>query len=278
MKWFGGEFMAEVNRNGVLEGQVAVVTGASRGIGEAIAKRFAMEGAKVVVSARTVEASDHFLPGTIKQCVADIEAAGGEAAAIRCNLADPEERERLISETESTFGPVDILVNNAAVTWFMPVLDFSERRYRTMMDVQVYSPFELTQRVLPSMVERGSGWILNISSHAAIHPEANAPGGHGGTVYGMCKAALERFTTGLAQELYGKGVGVNVISPGLVATPGVVHHKLINETNKDRVTPVEHMAEACLRLCHGDAAAITGRIDYADQVIEEFSLAPADLI
>ena len=270
--------MAEVNPNGVLAGQVAVVTGASRGIGEAIAKRMAMEGAKVVVSARTVEASDHFLPGTIKQCVAEIEAAGGEAAAVRCNLADPEDRKRLIEESEAAFGPVDILVNNAAVTWFLPVTDFNEKRYRTMMDVQVYAPFELAQMVLPGMIERGRGWILNISSHAAIHPQAAAPGGHGGTVYGMCKAALERFTTGLAQELYGKGVGVNVISPGLVATPGVVHHKLINDSNKERVTPVEHMAEACLRLCHGDAAEITGRIDYADQVMEEFNLEPADLV
>ena len=173
---------------------------------------------------------------------------------------------------------MDILVNNAAVTWFMPVKDFSEKRFRIMMDVQVWGPFELAQLCLPSMIERGAGWILNISSHAAIHPQATAPGGHGGTVYGMCKAALERFTTGLAQELYGTGVAVNVISPGLVATPGVVHHKLINESNKDRVTPVEHMAEACLRLCNGDPAAITGRIDYADQVIEEFKLEPADII
>ena len=270
--------MAAVNRDGVLKGQVAVVTGASRGIGEAIAKRLAMEGARVVVSARTVEAADHFLPGTIKQCVADIEAAGGSAMPVRCNLADPEDRARLISETEAAFGPVDILVNNAAVTWFLPVKDFTEKRYRTMMDVQVYAPFDLTQRVLPGMVERGRGWILNISSHAAIHPEAKAPDGHGGTVYGMCKAALERFTTGLAQEVYGKGVGVNAISPGLVATPGVVHHKLINETNKARVTPVEHMAEACLRLCHGDPTELTGRIDYADAVMREFSLTAADLI
>ena len=91
------------------------------------------------------------------------------------------------------------------------------------------------------MRERGSGWILNISSHAALHPDKKA-GGHGSSVYGMCKAALERFTTGLAQEVYSEGVGVNVISPGLVATPGVMHHKLINESNEDRVTPVEHMA------------------------------------
>ncbi len=145
------------------------------------------------------------------------------------------------------------------------------------MDVQVWAPFELSQLVLPDMQARGSGWILNISSHAAIHPEKTLEG-RGGTVYGMCKAALERFTTGLAQETYGQGIGVNVISPGLVATPGVMHHKLINETNQDRVTPVEHMAEACLHLCHGDAEALTGRIDYADAVVEEFKLQPADLI
>ena len=270
--------MAEVNQNGVLAGQVAVVTGASRGIGEAIARRFAMEGAKVVVSARTVEESDHFLEGTIKQTVKTIEDAGGEACAIKSNLADEGERRGLIEQSIEQYGKVDILVNNAAVTWFIPVTDFAEKRFRTMMDVQVWAPLELAQMCLPGMLERGNGWILNISSHAAIHPDAKAPGGHGGTVYGMCKAALERFTTGLAQETFGSGVGVNVISPGLVATPGVVHHKLINEANKDRVTPVEHMAEACLRLCYGDAKEITGRIDYADQVISEFELDPADLI
>ena len=127
------------------------------------------------------------------------------------------------------------------------------------------------------MRERGTCWILNISSHAAIHPQRGVPG-RGGTVYGMCKAALERFTTGLAQEVYDENIGVNVISPGLVATPGVMHHKLINDSNKERVTPVEHMAEACLRLVHGDPKTITGRIDYADALLEEFSLTAADLI
>ncbi|MCY4656902.1 MAG: SDR family NAD(P)-dependent oxidoreductase [Gammaproteobacteria bacterium] len=270
--------MTSVNKNGVLAGKVAVVTGASRGIGEAIARRFAMEGAKVVVSARTVEDSDHFLEGTIKRTVETIEAAGGEALAIKANLADAAERQNLIKETEANYGPVDILVNNAAVTWFVPVADFAEKKFRTMMDVQVWAPFELTQLCLPSMIEREQGWILNISSHAAIHPMAKSPGGHGGTVYGMCKAALERFTTGLAQELYSKSIAVNVISPGLVATPGVVHHNLINEANKNRVTPVEHMAEACLRLCYGSPDEITGRIDYADEVIKEFDLEPAELI
>jgi citronellol/citronellal dehydrogenase len=269
--------MSEINPNGVLMGQVALVTGASRGIGEAIALRYAMEGAKVVVSARTVEEGDHHLPGTITATVERIKAAGGEALAVKADLASHEDRHRLIETAREAFGTVDILVNNAAVTYFVPVAQFPERRYRLMMDVQVWAPFELAQLVLPDMQERGSGWILNISSHAALHPQRGMPG-RGGTVYGMCKAALERFTTGLAQEVYQSNVGVNVISPGLVATPGVLHHKLINENNKDRVTPVEHMAEACLRLVHGDPRQLTGRIDYADKVMEEFGLQPVDLI
>ena len=269
--------MTGINRKGVLAGQVAVVTGASRGIGEAIARRFAMEGAKVVVSARTVEAEDHYLPGTITDTVNRINAAGGDAIAVRADLASQADRHALIDAAEAAYGSVDILVNNAAITYFIPVEDFPEKRFRLMMDVQVWAPFELSQRVLPGMKERGRGWILNISSHAAIHPQKDM-GGRGGTVYGMCKAALERFTTGLAQEVYENGIGVNVISPGLVATPGVMHHKLINESNKERVTPIEHMAEACLRLCHGDPKQFTGRIDYADALIKEFALNPVDLV
>ncbi len=267
----------KVNPAGVLAGKVAVVTGASRGIGDAIARRFAMEGAKVVVSARTVDSGEHYLPGTINETVAAIRAAGGEALGVKADLAAAEDREQLIAAAEAEFGSVDILVNNAAITYFIPVEDFPEKRFRLMTDVQVWAPFELAQRVLPGMQEKGSGWILNISSHAAIHPEKTLSG-RGGTVYGMCKAALERFTTGLAQETYDQGIGVNVISPGLVATPGVMHHKLINSENEDRVTPVEHMAEACLRLCHGDPQALTGRIDYADEVMLEFDLQAAELI
>ena len=272
-----GASRSKINPAGVLAGQVAVVTGASRGIGDAIARRFAMEGAKVVVSARTVDSGEHYLPGTINETVAAIRAAGGEALGVKADLASAADREQLIAAAEAEYGGVDILVNNAAITYFIPVEDFPEKRFRLMTDVQVWAPFELAQRVLPSMQERGSGWILNISSHAAIHPEKTLSG-RGGTVYGMCKAALERFTTGLAQETYENGIGVNVISPGLVATPGVMHHKLINSENEGRVTPVEHMAEACLRLCHGDSKALTGRIDYADEVMREFDLQAAELI
>lgn len=266
-----------INKQGLLAGQVAIVTGASRGIGEAIAKRYAMEGAKVVASARSVEEEDHYLPGTIKHTVDVINQAGGEAIAVRADLSQPEDRANLVTATEEAFGPADILVNNAAVTYFIPVADFPERRFKIMMEVQVWAPFELAQLVLPGMQARGRGWILNVSSGAAIHPDKTLEA-RGGTVYGMCKAALERFTTGLAQEVYEDGIGVNVISPGLVETPGVIHHKLITEETRDRVTPMEFMTEACLRLVHGDPKVMTGRIDYADKVMAEFGLEPTPLL
>ena len=164
------------------------------------------------------------------------------------------------------------------MTYFVPVESFKEKHYQLMMEVQVYAPFQLAQMVLPAMKEKQAGWILNISSHAALHPAVNASG-RGGTVYGMCKAALERMTTGLASEVYGDGIGVNVISPGLVATPGVMHHNLITEdTPEERVTPVEHMSEACLRLVYGDQKKLTGKITYADEMLRDYDLSPADLI
>ena len=268
---------ATINKSGVLAGKVAVVTGASRGIGEAIALRYAQEGARVVVSARTVEEGDHILPGSINSVVKRIKDAGGEALAVKCDLSSREERENLIRETEAAFGPVDILVNNAAITYFIPVDDFPEKRMKLMFEVQVFGPFHLAQLVLPKMRERKSGWILNISSHAALHPKLNAPG-RGGTVYGMCKAALERFTTGLAAEASNDGVGVNVISPGLIATPGVLHHGLVNESNKDMAVPVENMAEACLHLVHGDPSVNSGHITYASDILRDFNLTPAELL
>src|SRR5262249_9242323 len=129
--------MPSINRKGVLAGQIAVVTGASRGIGEAIARRFAMEGAKVVVSARTVEAEQHYLPGAITDTVNHINAAGGEAIAVRADLAIAADRANLIDTAIKTYGAVDILVNNAAITYFIPVEEFPEKRFRLMMDVQV---------------------------------------------------------------------------------------------------------------------------------------------
>ena len=259
-----------------LEGKVALVTGASRGIGEYVARRFAADGCAVAVSARTVEEGDHPLPGSISGTVGSITDAGGTAIAIAADLAKQEDRARLIETVERELGPIDVLVNNAAVTYFEPVDNFDERHFRLMFEVQVRAPFELAQRVLPGMRARHSGWILNISSGAARHPQGPPyPGraGRGGTVYGMCKAALERFTTGLAAEAYDDGIAVNVLSPsGLVATPGVLHHGLDRNVPKEMQEPVEWMAEASYALCTGDPATLTGRVTYAKPILDELGI------
>jgi len=261
-----------------LKGKVALVTGASRGIGEAIAVRLAMEGAKIVVSARTTEAGESKLPGTLNDTVQRVRKTGAEVIFIKADLAQAREREALIAKAQDAFGDIDILINNAAITFFMPVAEFTEKRFKLMLEVQVYAPFHLSQLVLPAMKARKSGWIVNISSPAGLHPQQPyAPGARGGTVYGMCKAALERFTTGLASEVYDDGIAVNVVSPGLVATPGVAVHGLINERTKDRVQPIEYIAEAVYRLASGDPKTMTGRIDYAEPFLKELGVEPSPL-
>jgi NAD(P)-dependent dehydrogenase (short-subunit alcohol dehydrogenase family) len=144
-----------------------------------------------------------------------------------------------------------------------------------MFEVQVRAPFELAQFVLPGMRERKRGWILNISSGAARHPEGPPyqRGLGGGTVYGMCKAALERFTTGLAAEAHADNIAVNALSPsGLVATPGVVHHGLDRNVPAEFLEPVEYMAEAAYALCTGDPSTLTGRVTYAKPILDELGV------
>jgi citronellol/citronellal dehydrogenase len=270
---------AKVNPNGPLKGKVAIVTGASRGIGEAIAARLAQEGAKVVATARTADEGESRLSGTLKDTIARIQKAGGEATFVKADLAQHDDRERLVETTVATYGPVDILVNNAAITYFIPVVDFPEKRFKLMMEVQVWAPFHLSQLVLPSMKERHTGWIVNISSGAAFHPKAPyAAAGRGGTVYGMCKAALERFTTGLASEVAADGIAVNVVSPGLVETPGTLVHNLVNDASRSRVQPIEYIAEAVFQLASGDHKTMTGRIDHAAPFLKEFAIEPAALV
>jgi NAD(P)-dependent dehydrogenase (short-subunit alcohol dehydrogenase family) len=261
---------------GELEGMNAIVTGASRGIGAAIARRFAAEGATVVVTARSVDTpAVRGLPGTITETAEAIQAAGGRAIAIPADLSRPADRERLVAEAEAALGAIDILVSNAAVTWFEPLSSFNPRHYDVMFEVQVKAAVHLAQLVLPGMRARRRGWICFISSGAARHP-AIPPRGRAatgsGTVYGMCKAALERLSTGLAAEVYTSGVAVNALSPSrVVPTPGTLFHGLVREDSPD-AEPPEVMAAAAVALCSGDPATLTGRIAYSQELLEELEV------
>jgi len=259
---------------GLLEGRVAIVTGASRGIGAEIARRFAAEGAAVAVAARTTDPGTSQFSGTINETADQIKAAGGTAIAVTANLAKAEDRERIVAETASQLGQPDILVNNAAVTYFVRIEDFTQKQYALMFSVQVEAPFQLAQLVMPGMRQRGAGWILNISSIAARHPVI-PPGpfaGRGGTVYGMCKAAIERFSTGLAAELYPDNIAVNALSPTkVVPTPGTVFHHLTTEGDPNS-EPTSVMAEAALMLCHRDPQSLTGRVTYSQELLEQLGV------
>jgi citronellol/citronellal dehydrogenase len=259
---------------GLLDGRVAIVTGASRGIGAEIARRFGAEGAAVAVAARTTEPGTSRFAGTIGETTEQIRAAGGTAIAIPADLSKGEDRERLVAETSRQLGSPDILVSNAAVTYFTKVEDFTPKQFALMFAVQVEAPFQLARLVLPGMREHGSGWILNISSIAARHPTM-PPGpfaGRGGTVYGMCKAAIERFSTGLAGELYPDNIAVNALSPTkVVPTPGTIYHHLTSE-GAENSEPTSVMAEAALMLCHRDPLSLTGRIAYSQELLAELGV------
>jgi citronellol/citronellal dehydrogenase len=258
------------------DGKVAIVTGASRGIGEAIARRLAQAGAKVVVSARTLE-PEPGRPGSLIETVATIRSSGGVAEAVRCDISKSEDRRRLVEQAVDLFGPVDILVNNAAVTFLLPIEEFPEKRFDLMVEVQLWAPIELIQLLLPGMRKKGSGWILNITSRSAHHPigppfEKIHAYGHM-SVYSTVKAGLDRLTTALAVELAPAGIAVNALAPwDNVATPGAGHHELVEGFNLE---PTDMMAEAALALCSSDPGRLTGRIAYSQPLLHELQRRPS---
>ena len=202
---------------GMLDGKVAIVTGASRGIGQAISELFAEEGAKVVCAARTFNEGDHpFLEGTLKRTVELIRAKGGEAKAVAANVSVEDDCIALVQSARD-YGPVDILVNNAALTYYQPITEMQTNRWFRAFAVDVHGPFMLAKEVLKDMIPRRSGAIINISSGAAIGPGRGPYADktvRGGTMYGAVKAALERFTQGLAQEVAQyDGITVAAVSP-----------------------------------------------------------------
>ena len=260
---------------GKLDGKVAIVTGASRGIGKEIATLFASEGAKVVAAARTLKEGEHrMLEGSLETTVAEIEQAGGEATAIVANVSEEDDCMRLVEQAKAAYGPPDVLVNNAALNYFIPTVDYPVSRWIRSFAVNVHGPFMLSKAVLPDMIEREGGAIVNISSGAAIGP-GRAPyedtEARGGVMYGASKAALERFSQGLAQEVYRHGITVAALSPSLVVpTPGTVYHKLVSGLDDPRGEPPELMARATLLLATEPLEQVSGRVTYSQAILKEF--------
>ena len=265
---------------GKLDGKVVIVTGASRGIGAEIAKVFAAEGGKLICGARTLREGEHRLEGALETTVAAIQGAGGEATPVAVNISEPEECEKLVQAARETYGPVDVLVNNAALTYFIPIKDYPVNRWMRSWAVNFHAPFILSKLVLEDMVPRESGSIVNISSGAAIGPGrgpyANTPQGvGGGTCYGAEKAALERFTQGLAAEVFQHRISVTCVSPSqVVPTPGTIFHGLVRGFDDPRGESPELMAKAALLLATEPLDKVTGRVTYSQLILQEFGWIP----
>ncbi|MDO8433114.1 MAG: SDR family NAD(P)-dependent oxidoreductase [Candidatus Binatus sp.] len=262
---------------GKLQGKVAIVTGASRGIGKAISELFAKEGAKVICSARTLKEGEHPLEGSLETTVAGIRKSGGEATAVTCDVSSEADCERLVVETHRIYGPVDVLVNNAALTYFIEVKDFPPKRWMRSFAVNVHGPFMMSHLVLQDMIARKSGAIVNISSGSAIGPGRGpykeAMPVRGTACYGAEKAALERFTQGLAEEVYADGISVTCVSPSLVVpTPGTVHHHLVTSMDDPSGEPVEWMAQSALLLATEPLDKVTGLVTYSQPLLMQYGL------
>lgn len=269
---------ASLSVTGRMAGRIAIVTGASRGIGRAIALAFATEGASVVVAARTLGRGDDDLPGSLEETVETIVAAGGSAVAVACDVTNDDDLQRLVATATDRFGTIDTLVNNAAATVpgrpgrrpskpdpsataevsaIPSVLDLPLKAARLQFEVNLFAPWRLMQLVVPAMCGAGRGWVVNIGSEGARMPASAG-------AYGASKLALEHLTAAAAAAVGAAGVAVNALLPSLpVPTPGL---EWIGGHTAESQSP-EAFAEAALRLALADPSAANGRVHYSDDVL-----------
>jgi citronellol/citronellal dehydrogenase len=255
-------------------GKVALITGASRGIGAAIATRLAREGARVALVARSLDTAPPGHPGTLREVVERIEQQGGFAVAIQGDVADATSRCQMVARSEELLGPIDILVNNAGHGPHGSLLTLTDRDFQETFDVNVRAVFHMCQLVLPGMRAKQRGWVLNISSGTGT-PPAGPPfpmwqqvGGH--HLYAASKAALTRLTAGLAAEFYRDGIAINALAPRLAVDTAGFRQLRVDALRSDpRFEPPEAMAEAALVLCTVDPTVMTGRFVRSLELLED---------
>jgi len=239
-----------------LKDKVAIVTGSSRGLGKAIAIGFAKEGAKVVIAARS-QAEKKDLPGTIFKTAEEIKSLGHDALALGCDVTDEESVKNMVRETLDNFGHIDILINNAGVAFYYPILETPARRWELILKVNLLGAFLCSKAVLPAMIEKKTGSIINISSLAADErDEGTVPTG---VAYAVSKAGLDRFTLGLATEVGRYNIAVNALKP----------HRVVNtdgmrlwqpDSDRSNWQSADMMIRATILLGNQDSKGITGTI------------------
>ncbi len=260
-----------------LEGRVVIVTGSSRGIGKAIALDLAKQGASVVVTARTETAGK--LPGTIEETASEVRKLGGKSIAIKCDVSNEEEVAKLVDEAIQHFGQIDTLINNAAVGLYSEFVDIPTKNWDLVFRVNVRGPFLCTKAVLPDMIKRKCGAIVNISSPAAdnVYSRVSRPGGKisvSGIGYGATKAALERMTRGLAEEMKQYNIAVNALKP-----TAATYSEGLAFNNRDAdpgsfVSPHRYMSPAAIFLGRQDAGGVTGGVFYDEELCKQYSIRP----
>ena len=260
-------------------GQSIIVTGASRGIGAATARRLAAEGADLTLVARTLDAHPT-LPGSLNETADACRSHGANVHVLVADLGSEESRAAIVPAAMEAMGKVDVLINNAAAAIYASLLDYPLRRRRLMMEINVHAPIDLAQAVIPHMVERGSGWIVNIGSGSANFNEgppfrsegvANEIG-----VYGASKSALNRITNALGSELHGTGIRVNTLEPLSAVMSEGADVLVGGMLRDDQIESMEAMVEAILFVCDCEAD-YTGRLNRSLEVLDDNNITVMNL-
>ncbi len=261
----------------LLRGKVAIVTGSSRGIGKAMALGLAGAGAAVVVAARS-ESEGALAPGTIYATAAEIEALGGQALPVRCNVREEDSIYAMVQQTLNAFGRIDVLVNNAGIGTYRPFLESSVREWDLVLNINLRATFIGCRAVAPAMVEQGGGSIINISSHAATNIFSSTLGADPaegialmGQAYGVAKAAVERLTWGLSAELGQHNIAVNALKPlRPVLTEGFQAQR--PDADFSTWATPEAMVKAATFLAGQDAQGLSGAIVTAEELVRRLGL------